>query len=182
MRAPRIALGVVAALGLAAACDNNKPTEGTPLPPPAGQQGAPLDTSPANPKTTGPIVREVAPAVANPAGKSDGPASISVPPGLTVSTADPDVIKGKETFALKGCIACHKVGGGKLVGPDLKDVLKRRTETWVAKMILKPEVMIKEDDTAKDLFRTHLIPMANQNVNPATELPFILAYLKSESK
>ncbi len=45
-----------------------------------------------------------------------------------------------------------------------------------------PEVMVKEDDTAKDLLKIHLVPMTNQKVDPAQELPFILAYLKANSQ
>jgi mono/diheme cytochrome c family protein len=110
--------------------------------------------------------------------RPEGPASIQVA-DVAYSTDASDVKKGEEIFAAKGCNACHKIGGGKLVGPDLKGVTARRNPKWVAKMILKPDVMIKEDDTAKELFKTHLTPMPNQNVEPATELPKLLAYLKS---
>ena len=109
-----------------------------------------------------------------------GPASIVIPT-FAISAAAADIAKGKEIFAAQGCIACHKVGGGKLVGPDLQGVLARRTQSWVEKMVLKPEVMIARDDVAKGMYRTILVPMANQNVDPANELPFIVSYLKSES-
>jgi len=100
-------------------------------------------------------------------------------PAFTVSTAPADIEKGKEAFAAKGCVACHKVGGGRLVGPDLKGVYARRDETWLKKMILRPDVMVKEDETAKKLFAEFLTPMPNQGVDAANELPFIMAYLKS---
>ncbi len=111
-------------------------------------------------------------------GGADGPESIQVPE-IAVSTAAADIAKGEATFKTKGCVACHKVGGGKLVGPDLKGVTARRSIKWMERMILHPEIMIKEDATAKELLKTHFTPMANQNVNPSEELPFILAYLKS---
>lgn len=111
----------------------------------------------------------------------DGPASIAVPK-IEVSVAQADIDKGKATFAAKGCVVCHKVGEGKLVGPDLQGVLARRTTVWVEKMILKPELMIANDDAAKELFRSSLVPMVNQQVDPVNELPFILSYLQSESK
>ncbi len=100
-------------------------------------------------------------------------------PELTYSTASADVDKGKATFVAKGCVTCHKVGEGKLVGPDLKGVTARRDIKWIEKMILRPDLMIKQDDTAKDLFKTYMTPMANQNVDPVNELPFLLAYLKA---
>jgi mono/diheme cytochrome c family protein len=110
-----------------------------------------------------------------------GPDVITVP-AIAISTAAADVEEGKATFTRKGCPACHKIGGGKLVGPDLKGVTARRNPRWIERMILHPEVMLQLDPTARDLLRTHLTPMANQNVNPETELPKILAYLKSNEQ
>src|SRR5687768_2260572 len=65
-----------------------------------------------------------------------------VVPNITISAAPEDVAKGEEVFTAKGCPACHKVGAGKLVGPDLKGVTQRRDEKWIAKMILRPDVMV----------------------------------------
>ncbi len=118
-----------------------------------------------------------APVVA-PAGGGESIDKVVVPE-LTYSTVAGDVDKGKATFIAKGCNACHKVGEGKLVGPDLKGVTARREIKWIEKMILKPELMIKQDDAAKELFKTYMTPMANQNVDPVNELPFLLAYLKA---
>jgi len=115
------------------------------------------------------------------AGAEDGPASIVVA-DLTISTLPADIQKGQEIFATKGCAACHKVGGGKLVGPDLQGVTARRSVKWLQKMILKPEVMLQEDAAAKEMLKTHMTPMPNQNVTPDVELPAILAYLKAHEK
>lgn len=114
--------------------------------------------------------------------KDEAPAEIksSVPvPTFAISKSPADIARGQEVFAEKGCTACHKVGGGKLVGPDLKGVTARRDEIWIKRMILRPDVMIKEDELAKKLFVEHLTPMPNQNVDPASELPPLMAYLKS---
>lgn len=100
-------------------------------------------------------------------------------PSFAISTQPTDISKGEEAFAAKGCTACHKIGGGKLVGPDLKGVTERRDETWLKKMILRPDVMVKEDATARKLLAEYLVPMPNQGVDPGQELPLILAYLKS---
>jgi mono/diheme cytochrome c family protein len=103
-------------------------------------------------------------------------------PTFTISTAQADIDKGKELFAGKGCGACHKIGGGKLVGPDLKGVTARREQVWIERMILKPEVMTKEDPTAKDLFKTYMTQMTNQGIDPKEQLPLLLAYLKANEK
>ncbi len=99
-------------------------------------------------------------------------------PDVQYSTNQADIDKGKELFTAKGCNACHKIGGGKLVGPDLKGVTARRDKQWIAKMISRPDIMIKEDPTAKDLFKTHLTPMPNQGVSEADLAP-IMSYLKA---
>ncbi len=103
-------------------------------------------------------------------------------PDFVVSTAAEDIKKGEALFAAKGCVACHKIGGGKLVGPDLKGVTARRDEKWLKSMILRPDVMVKEDDLAKKLLGEYFVPMPNQNVDPKAELPFLLSYLKSTEK
>lgn len=108
-----------------------------------------------------------------------GLASLKVP-DVAFSSAQGDLDKGKELFALKGCNGCHKIGGGKLVGPDLKGVTARRDKQWIAKMILRPDLMTKEDPTAKDLFKTYLTQMPNQGVNPDSELGPLVSYLKSQ--
>ena len=104
-------------------------------------------------------------------------AAIKVP-DVVYSTAQADLDKGKELYAAKGCNGCHKIGGGKLVGPDLKGVTARRDKQWLAKMILRPDVMIKEDPVAKDLFKTYMTPMPNQGVSEA-DLPALMSYLKA---
>jgi len=112
-----------------------------------------------------------------------GPAKTVIEvPEFTISTAPDDIKKGEGLFAAKGCVACHKIGGGKLVGPDLKGVTARREEKWIKQMILRPDIMVKEDETAKKLLGELFVPMPNQNVDPKNELPFILAYLKSAEK
>ncbi|MGZ3419208.1 MAG: c-type cytochrome [Polyangiales bacterium] len=106
-----------------------------------------------------------------------GLANLTVP-NVTYSTAQADLDKGKDLFVAKGCNGCHKIGGGKLVGPDLKGVTGRREKEWIAKMILRPDLMTKEDPTAKELFKTYMTQMPNQGV-PEADLPALMSYLKA---
>lgn len=46
------------------------------------------------------------------------------------------------------CVACHSVGEGDRVGPDLAGVTQRRDEAWLERMIREPDVMIAEGDPA----------------------------------
>ncbi len=103
-------------------------------------------------------------------------------PDFVIGTTPEEIKQGEAIFAAKGCVACHKVGGGKLVGPDLKGVTARRDVNWIKKMILRPDVMVKEDEVARKLLAETFVPMPNQNVDPKTELPFIMSFLKSAEK
>lgn len=111
---------------------------------------------------------------------ADGPVSIVVPEKLTDLVAAGDAKKGEELFASKGCKACHNLDATKLVGPGLAGVSQRRSLLWMARMILKPEEMVKSDAEAKKLLAAYMTPMANQNVAVDTELPHILAFLKTK--
>lgn len=71
--------------------------------------------------------------------------------------------KGEEIFTVK-CIACHKFNS-RLVGPQLKDVTKRRRPEWIMNMILNPLEMGQKDRTAKELLAQYLVPMTFQDVS-----------------
>ncbi len=45
-------------------------------------------------------------------------------------------------------------------------------------MILRPDLMVKEDPVAKDLFKTYLTAMPNQGVSDA-DLGPLMSYLKA---
>jgi len=49
-------------------------------------------------------------------------------------------------FFRQNCAACHTIGGGRLVGPDLKDVTARRPRAWLVKFIQNPEAVIQSGD------------------------------------
>jgi mono/diheme cytochrome c family protein len=107
----------------------------------------------------------------------DGPESIAIP-AIELSTDAAVIAKGQAVFDAKGCGACHQFGS-KLVGPDLDGVLTRRSPQWTARMILHPEVMIKEDPVAKKLLAEQMVPMTNQGV-PPEDIPALLSFLKSK--
>ncbi|MEM9023301.1 MAG: cytochrome c [Bacteroidota bacterium] len=44
------------------------------------------------------------------------------------------------------CVACHTVGGGKLVCTDLIDVHLKYSEDWIIRFVQSPEAMIKAKD------------------------------------
>lgn len=81
------------------------------------------------------------------------------------------------------CTACHSIGEGKKVGPDLKDVTERRDEAWLLKFIKSPQAMFDaKDPTALKLLSEHNnVPMPNHEFDD-DQIKAILAYITSVSK
>jgi len=44
------------------------------------------------------------------------------------------------------CANCHTIGGGRLTGPDLKDVTKRQSREWLTKFMRNPSAVIDSGD------------------------------------
>lgn len=44
------------------------------------------------------------------------------------------------------CASCHTIGGGRLTGPDLKNVTQRQDREWLVKWLLDPEGILKSGD------------------------------------
>ena len=57
---------------------------------------------------------------------------------------------GEDLFARK-CASCHTVGKGVRVGPDLKDVHKRRSRSWLESFVKAPSALLDTDAEARNL-------------------------------
>lgn len=54
----------------------------------------------------------------------------------------------------QNCMSCHTIGGGRLTGPDLKNVAQRKDREWLMRFMLDPKGMIDAGDPyALDLQR-----------------------------
>jgi nitrite reductase (NO-forming) len=85
----------------------------------------------------------------------------------TAAPTDPEAVAGKQAFESK-CLACHSIGQGKKLGPDLAGVSKRRSETWLTKWLKAPEKMLTSDAEAMAMLKeSNNIPMPNQNLSDA---------------
>jgi cytochrome c2 len=52
------------------------------------------------------------------------------------------------------CYSCHTIGGGRVTGPDLKDVTQRQERSWLVNFMLNPkEVIDSGDPYAQQLYR-----------------------------
>ncbi|HZZ93741.1 MAG TPA: multicopper oxidase domain-containing protein [Usitatibacter sp.] len=95
----------------------------------------------------------------------------------TPTPTDPEAIQGKQGFETK-CLACHSIGGGRKLGPDLAGVTRRRTESWLTRWLKSPETMLATDADAKALLKEYNnLPMPNQNL-PEAEIRQYLKYFK----
>ncbi len=92
-----------------------------------------------------------------------------------------NVLPGQVLFA-KTCSACHTVGEGQRVGPDLRDVAARRTRDWLMRYIATPDRLRAEKDPialglARE-FKTARMPNLGLSANDASD---IIAYLEFQS-
>lgn len=46
----------------------------------------------------------------------------------------------------QNCASCHTIGGGRLVGPDLKGVEQRQKRAWLVRFIREPQAVLAEGD------------------------------------
>jgi mono/diheme cytochrome c family protein len=85
--------------------------------------------------------------------------------------------EGQVIFA-QLCKACHTIGGGRLVGPDLQDITQLRDEQWLRDFILAPDRMIAAGDplSLQLLADYNNLPMPNLGLK-AEEVDALLAYL-----
>jgi nitrite reductase (NO-forming) len=83
----------------------------------------------------------------------------------SATPTDPDAVAGKLAFESK-CLACHSVGGGRKLGPDIAGVSKRRDAAWLTRWLKEPEKMLQTDPAAKAMLKEYNgVPMPNQNLS-----------------
>lgn len=129
---------------------------------------------------------EAAPATASPSttGGSSAVAAVSKydsGPRAAEEPVDAALAKvGEGLFSTKGCTACHAFGQ-KMSGPDMAGVTSRRTSAWMTQQILHPDLMVKTDPIARQLFATHALQMPNQGLTEE-EAKSVIEYLKARDR
>ena len=95
----------------------------------------------------------------------------------TRTPGDPAAVKGKLDFESK-CLACHSIGQGRKLGPDLAGVTDRRSSEWLTKWLKSPEKMLQSDANAKAMLKeSGGLPMPNQNLSDE-EIRQYIGYFK----
>lgn len=84
----------------------------------------------------------------------------------------------------QNCAACHSIGAGRVVGPDLKDVTQRASRAWLLEFIRNPEARIKAQDAyAVRIMRESdgiTMPPYGDLTDPQGEL--LLNYIEQKSR
>ena len=101
--------------------------------------------------------------------------------GDTGTTVPESAIAPGQVLFVKACAACHTIGRGQRVGPDLKDVAVRRTRDWLTDYITAPAAMRASGDaTALELskqFSRIRMPTLGLSDDDATD---VLKYIELE--
>ena len=51
-----------------------------------------------------------------------------------------------DEFFQENCASCHTIGGGRLIGPDLKDAVQQKDRSWLERFIQDPNAVISSGD------------------------------------
>jgi cytochrome c2 len=110
------------------------------------------------------------------------PIELAEAPYKTIVTpAEPPEVTGAEAgrkiFRTRGCVFCHTVGAGKLLGPDLKGEGTRRDERFLREWLADPAAMVRANPELAQLPQVYDgIVMPNQNLSPE-EITALVGYL-----
>ncbi|HEX6154964.1 MAG TPA: SCO family protein [Burkholderiales bacterium] len=103
-------------------------------------------------------------------------------PGTSYAEAKPiTVANGQRLFASK-CSACHTIGKGDKLGPDLAGVAARRERAWIARYIQQPdEVLAAGDPIASALYNKYKkIGMPNLRLG-SSDVADLVTFLESHA-
>jgi protein SCO1/2 len=102
---------------------------------------------------------------------------------LAPSAADLQLAdEGGQKFQSR-CAACHTIGGGDSIGPDLANVSARRERTWLVNYVLEPDRMLAQHDpVAMTLFaRYKTVRMPNLSLT-LEDTEKVIKYIQKQSK
>ena len=106
---------------------------------------------------------------------------------LLLSIAAPSAVLAQDTpdYFRQNCASCHTVGGGRLTGPDLKDVSQRqRDREWLIKFMMNPASVLGSSDpyAKKILEESRGVPMPTLPGMTRERAEKLLELIEVESK
>lgn len=88
------------------------------------------------------------------------------------------------SYFRQNCMSCHTIGGGRLVGPDLKDVTQRKERAWLQRFVANPKSFLDGGDSyaAKLKEEARGAVMPNISGIDETKTSALLDMIEHESK
>jgi len=101
-------------------------------------------------------------------------------PGKSYAQASPVLVPNGQRLFQSKCSACHTLGQGDKVGPDLAGVTARRNRAWLTRYISEPEALLAAGDpTATVLFQQYKqIRMPNLKLG-SSDIADLVSFLES---
>ena len=92
-----------------------------------------------------------------------------------------DIDKGQYLFATR-CAACHTIGNGDKVGPDLLGVTSVRDRAWLSRIITEPDKLIDEKDPiATALFKKYSQVRMPRLGLPEADVNTLIEFMKTQT-
>jgi protein SCO1/2 len=103
-------------------------------------------------------------------------------PSYAESRALPPARPGEDLFNTR-CTACHTIGQGDKLGPDLLGVVSKRDRQWLIRWLREPDVMLKEKDPLATALYIQYgnVPMPNVKLTDKNALDLI-EYMQAETR
>lgn len=75
------------------------------------------------------------------------PVALMIAMALVLGLGDSNALAQDRVEDFKrNCVSCHTIGGGRLVGPDLKNVTGRKDRAWLSRFIMDPKGVLDSGD------------------------------------
>jgi len=110
-----------------------------------------------------------------------GPGTVDTVAANQTGAVKLNIDKGQYLFATR-CAACHTIGNGDKVGPDLLGVTNVRDQAWLARIIAEPDKLIEEKDPiATSLFQKYREIRMPRLGLPDADVKTLIEYMKIQS-
>jgi cytochrome c2 len=100
-----------------------------------------------------------------------------------VTTASSGIARADDgaTIFQSKCSACHTIGKGKTVGPDLKGITTTEDPTWLKNWVTSPSAMVKSGDAkATALVKQYPLQMPDLGLS-STDVDAVVGYIAQQS-
>jgi protein SCO1/2 len=103
-------------------------------------------------------------------------------PSYAQSSALPPSRPGEDLYNSR-CTACHTIGEGDKLGPDLLGVVGKRDRQWLVRWLQEPDVMIEEKDPLAMALYTQYNNLAMPNVKLTEDQALdLIQYMQAETQ